>query len=423
MANLSVVIPARDEADNLRVLLPELGQVLSKLDVSSEIIVIDGNSADKTALVAKAHGAKVVPQSTVGYGRALREGFRRARGSHVLTIDADLSHDPSLIETLWLTRHDADVVIASRYMENGSSDANWSRRILSKVLNNLLAGILDLNVTDLSSGYRLYRSSVVQDTRIDRSDFAALVEVLVRAYAEGWRVTEVPFRYQRRKHGQSHAHIVRLGVGFFRTAYHMWRLRNSIACADYDDRAYDSRIPFQRYWQHRRCSTIARLAEGRGTTLDIGCGSSRTLAALKDRVIGLDIQVNKLRYARRYGVPLTNADVFSLPFAAASFDCVVCSEVIEHLPQGSRPFDEIMRVLKPGGRLVLGTPDYGMPVWPVVERIYRLVASGAYGAEHITHYTRASLIDLLESYGIKVQEMVYIFRSEFIIKGTKVSDS
>jgi len=83
----------------------------------------------------------------------------------------------------------------------------------------------------------------------------------------------------------------------------MWELRNSILSADYDDRAFDSRIPFQRYWQRRRHAIVTALAEGATTCLDVGCGSSRILGSL-DSALGLDIQLSKLRYARKYGTDI-----------------------------------------------------------------------------------------------------------------------
>ncbi|MFC2029551.1 glycosyltransferase [Chloroflexota bacterium] len=417
--HLSAVIPALNEAENLRELLPRLAQTLSNLARSFEIIVVCGPSNDGTEDVARAQGARVIRQAELGYGRALEEGFRAARGSYILTLDGDQSHDPAFIEALWQARQHADMVIGSRYVEDGGSDADRFRGGLSRVLNTALRCALDINLMDLSSGFRLYRSGVVNEMTILRHDFSALVEIAVKAYADGWNVTEVPFHYRERRNGQSHAQVVRFGLGFVQSAYRMWRLRNSIACADYDARAYKSRIAFQRYWQRSRCEIINRLASGQGRILDIGCGTSHALEMLKGSVTGLDIQVNKLRYARGYGVPRTQADAFHLPYTSESFDCVVCSQLIEHLPAGLEPFDEMMRVLKPGGRLVLGTPDYGTVTWPAIERVYGVVARGAYADEHITQYTKAGLIELLESYGITIQSIEYVFGSELIISGTK----
>jgi hypothetical protein len=72
-------------------------------------------------------------------------------------------------------------------------------------------------------------------------------------------------------------------------------------------------------------------------------------------------------------------------------------------------------VLAPGGRLVLGTPDYGGWQWPVIEAIYARVAPGAYADEHITHYTRPELVALFEAKGYRLQATRYILRAELIL--------
>jgi ubiquinone/menaquinone biosynthesis C-methylase UbiE len=72
------------------------------------------------------------------------------------------------------------------------------------------------------------------------------------------------------------------------------------------------------------------------------------------------------------------ASGFSLPFANESFPCVACSRVIEHVARESPIIDELCRVLTPGGRLILGTPDYGGWQWPLFEAAYAKFASGGY---------------------------------------------
>ena len=103
-----------------------------------------------------------------------------------------------------------------------------------------------------------------------------------------------------------------------------------------------------------------------GACLDIGCGSSRILASLHQQAVGLDISLGKLRYARRFEHPLVNGSAFSLPFADGAFEQVVCSQVVEHLKAGEQPFLEMTRVLQDGGRLVVGTPDYGRWTWNLI---------------------------------------------------------
>ena len=69
---------------------------------------------------------------------------------------------------------------------------------------------------------------------------------------------------------------------------------------------------------------------------------------------------------------------------------MLCSQVIEHVPKDSPILDELCRVLAPGGRLVLGTPDYANWQWVYIEKLYGLVPGG-YKDEHISHYTNAEL--------------------------------
>jgi ubiquinone/menaquinone biosynthesis C-methylase UbiE len=125
---------------------------------------------------------------------------------------------------------------------------------------------------------------------------------------------------------------------------------------------------------------------------------------------------------RRSGNLVLNASAYDLPFKDESFNCVVCSELIEHIPSGKQPFLEMRRVLRPGGKLIVGTPDYSRLSWRIIETAYGFLAPGGYADEHITHYSQDSLIDLLKSLGFVFEESSYILGSELIILCTKTKD-
>ena len=417
---LTLVIPALNEAVNLERILPVLTKALSALGPTSEIIVVDGGSTDGTQAVIRKYDARLVSQRLPGFGGAYRAGFEQARGEYVLTLDADGSHDPAFLGDLWAARLRGDVVIASRYVLGGAADMPAWRRLLSRVLNLTFRRGLSLPVHDLSSGFRLYRRTVLRELKLTAGDFDVLEEILIRALAAGYRVVEVPFRYRARVAGRSHARLFKFAVSYLRTFLAMWRLRNSIVSADYDARAYDSVIPLQRYWQRHRYATITRLAAGFTRVLDVGCGSSRILGAVPG-MLGLDIQLHKLRYARRYGNPLVHGSIFELPFVDASFDCVICSEVIEHIPAQEKPFDELTRVLKTGGRLILGTPDYDRWRWRALEWLYGRLSPGGYADEHITHYGRANLSRYLQGKGFAIESIDYVGGSEMIFSLRKLA--
>ena len=371
--DLSVVIPVLNERENVERLLPRAGRVLDEIGCSYELIVVDGGSRDGTEAAASAGGARVLRQQLPGYGGALREGLAAATGTFILTLDADLSHDPDFIIKLWRGRLRGDVVIASRYVKGGVAYMPRHRLLLSRILNGFFARGLGLPVRDLSSGFRLYRGAAVHDLELQGTNFEVLEEILVKAHAAGWRLVEIPFTYYPRDRGSSHARIVAFGVDLLKAFFRLWKLRNSIESADYDERAFYSVIPLQRWWQRRRHQVICEWARGAGKTLDIGCGSSIILQSIND-VVGLDILHNKLRYMRRYDVPLVRGSIFALPVADATFDCVVCSQVIEHIPYDEVIFTELRRVLRPGGLLILGTPDYATVGWRTIEPLYGFFA-------------------------------------------------
>jgi len=421
--NLAIVIPAWNERENLELLLPALRETLDGLRASWEIIVVDGGSSDGTAEAAVRRGARVVRQQMRGYGGALLAGFAATSAPWMITMDADCSHRPIFIEEFWRRRSEAEVLIASRYVAGGRADMGVFRRLLSHVLNRTYARALSLDIRDLSSGYRMYRREILQNLSLIARDFDVLEEILIRVHAQGWRIREVPFHYTARASGRSHAHLFAFGWAFLKTLLRMWRLRNSVASMDYDHRAFDSPIPLQRYWQRARHRIVlgfvkAARREKQGPVLDVGCGSGRIIQDLPD-AIGMDILLPKLRFLRDRHRHLAQGTIFALPFPTERFDVVICSEVIEHIPDHPQVFQELTRVLRPGGTLILGTPDYGRRLWWILEWIYGKILPGAYAHEHITHYTRDGLTRRLAALGYAIQEFQYVGFCELIFRARK----
>ena len=413
--DLSVVIPALGESENLSLLLPELRGVLSSLCVRFEILVVTSPEDAATARAATAAGARAILQTERGYGGALLAGFAAASGAHILTMDSDLSHPAPFVREIWQGRTRAEVVIASRYTAGGRAQMPRGRLLLSKILNGVFSRGLSLAVGDMSSGFRLYRAEAVQGQAFVGRDFDILQEILVRAFAEGWRVTEVPFHYRPRQHGRSHARVLKFGAAYLRKFWPLWKLRNSIECADYDARAYDSAVWLQRYWQRRRFAYIRDLIAGEGPVLDVGCGSSRLIGALPAGSLAIDILLRKLRYARRFNCHLALGSALAIPVRDEAFSAVLCSQVIEHIPKDSGVLGELCRVLAPGGLLVLGTPDYDRWQWVLIEKAYGLFAPGGYADEHIAHYGFDELVRFFTGRGYRFEASHYIMKGELIL--------
>ena len=267
IAQLSVVIPALKEHRNLALLVPELRTLLESLGTTTEVLVVTQASDTPTIEEASRAGVRFVIQEQRGYGGALLAGFAAANGKYILTMDPDLSHPPAFIRDLWHAREGGEITIASRYVSGGSAQMAPTRYALSRTLNLLFRRGLSLGIHDLSSGFRLYKASILRGGEYQALDFDILQRILVQAYADGWRIHEIPFVYAARRYGASHRRVSRLGRAYLRTFLTLWKLRNSIMAADYDDRAYDSPIWLQRYWQRSRFKHVTELITGHGPDL------------------------------------------------------------------------------------------------------------------------------------------------------------
>jgi dolichol-phosphate mannosyltransferase len=421
--DLSVIVPAHNEGPNLQLLLPQLRAILDGIGIESEVLVVVRDEDPQTRAAAAGGQASIVRQREPGYGGALRTGFAQARGRHVLTMDADLSHPPTFVADLWAHRDEAEVLVASRYVPGGAATMPLLRALLSRILNRVFARGLGVPLEDLSSGFRLYRTSVLDMWAVTARDFDVLPEIVVRAHTEGWRVKEIPFHYEPRAHGSSNARIIPFGLAYARTFRRLWALRNSVLSADYEDRAFDSWIPLQRFWQRQRRRHVASFLEPGRRTLDVGCGSSRILAALPERSVGVDLLIRKLRHARRFGRPLVQASALALPFRAGSFECVVSSQLLEALPRGTGALAEMGRVLVPGGRLILATPDHGRRLWLMLAALYQRLVPGAGASPNRARYTRRELIGEIAGLGYELEATRSILGAELILAFRKAGPS
>jgi dolichol-phosphate mannosyltransferase len=415
---LSVVVPVWNGEHSLGKLLPRLSAALeSTIEAPTEIVVVLPKG-EPVARLVEAAGARVVTFDGFGYGHAMNAGLQAARGKWIVTMDADFSHHPEFIRTLWLRRREADVLIASRYVPGAYAAMPLSRRIASRALNRLYRLTLALPHQDLSSGFRMYRRSVVEDVGpVSASGLDSLQEILVKAFSQGWKIQEVPLFYRQSRMWTS-GRFAELGASYVQTLGRLMALRNSVKAADYDHRAFDSWIPLQRYWQRARFRVIRGMVDGSTKILDIGCGSSRILQSLP-QAVGLDMQIRKLRWLRAPGRSLVQGSLNQLPFGDETFDAVICSEVIEHIPREEIDLADMVRVLAPGGALVLGTPDYGRWIWRALEGAYKKVFPQGYATEHINPYTRRELRRELEAMGLTVLDVQYVGGSEMIFKAFK----
>ncbi len=419
MIKLTILIPTLNEADNLRFLLPRIHEILiGKIPEDEyEILIVDAKSKDGTEKVAEENRARLIEVGR-GYGIAIAEGIRQSRGQYIVTMDADFSHSPYIIPILYSYREQAELLIASRYIKNGFNHAPFFRNILSLILNSVFRFALSIPVRDMSSGFRLYNKKIFDVVQPKKQNYVVLQEILMKSYAHGFTVKEVPFHYHPRKYGSSKARLLKFGVEYLCSLYEFWKFRNSMNSADYEERAFHSRIFFQKYWQQKRYLLIVEHCKDLKKVLDVGCGSSQILEGLPQSV-GCDIQFNRLRYKRCPFRTLLQASIYNLPFKDESFEAVILSQLIEHLPENPQIFKEAVRVVKKGGFIIIGTPDYSTR-WAIIEKIYKFIHPRGFEDRHLTKYTKKSLTAEMEKNGCKYFSHEYIMGAELIIKFQKL---
>ncbi|BCS91298.1 MAG: dolichol-phosphate mannosyltransferase [Candidatus Micrarchaeota archaeon] len=205
---LCVIIPTYNEADNIKDLIRNIKSSISDID----IIIVDDNSPDKTAEIAKNEGAIVyIRQSKQGIGSALRFGLDKALElgyDYAVTMDGDFSHDPIYIKDMLRYADSYDLVLGSRYTKGGSIK-NWPfyRFLISKSANLVARVILGLySIHDLTTGYKLYSRKAIEALLINCSmaegyEFQVCsVYMIVRS---GLKVIEVPIVFTDRRNGVS----------------------------------------------------------------------------------------------------------------------------------------------------------------------------------------------------------------------------
>jgi dolichol-phosphate mannosyltransferase len=205
-----VVVPTYNERDNLAPLLQSIHAVG---DAVQQVLIVDDASPDGTAAAARQFPNVTVLERSGprGYGHSMRDGLKLALQSGadaVVTMDADLSHDASIIPRMLSILGPFDVVIGSRYCQSQSNVENWSRRrlFISRIATSLVRACTGAAVTDPTAGFRCWNATLLRRMDLDSvqtGGFAFLYELLFYARRAGATFHEVPNLYRGRIHGES----------------------------------------------------------------------------------------------------------------------------------------------------------------------------------------------------------------------------
>lgn len=222
---VQVVVPAYNEAENLRELLEGFPSSVAGNPVG--VLVVSDGSEDDTKSVVERLGYPVVSNlGNLGGGLALQSGFevsRRFGAEVIVTMDADGQHDPADLAGLLkpILSDEYDLVVGSR-RKGESEGGSLLRRAGITFFNGLISLLLSQNITDCSNGYRAFSVDLLDRLRLSEPQYHT-TEFLIQALNSGARYTEVPVTIHQREHGESKKGPDLLyGFHFFRVLFSNW---------------------------------------------------------------------------------------------------------------------------------------------------------------------------------------------------------
>lgn len=212
---INIVIPVFNEGENIRSLLTEIEE---KIKTPHRIFIVYDFNEDNTIPVArdftKPNGNVMLIKNKFGKGalNAIRTGFESINDGAVLVVMADLSDDIGKVDEMFRKITEGyDIVCGSRYMKGGKQVGGpWFKKLLSKTAGISLYHVSGIPVHDITNSFKMYRKRVLDDIVIESDGgFEIGMEIVVKAYFMGFRVTEIPCTWLDRKEGKSRFKVFR----------------------------------------------------------------------------------------------------------------------------------------------------------------------------------------------------------------------
>jgi dolichol-phosphate hexosyltransferase len=199
---VSVVIPALNEEAGIGYVLDEIPRAdIESLGYALEVIVVDGESVDRTREISEEKGARVIVEPRKGYGRAYKTGFAEATGDVIVTGDADTTypfdHIPEFLTLL--EKENLDFITTNRFakLENGAMSAK--HKLGNWVLSSTARVLFLVNVKDSQSGMWIFRRPVLEKVTLTSDGMPLSEEIKIEAFlADGVRAREIPIEYRSR---------------------------------------------------------------------------------------------------------------------------------------------------------------------------------------------------------------------------------
>lgn len=203
---ISIIIPCYNEEKTIGTVI---NKVLQFSLYKKELIIIDDSSTDKSKDIIKSlaiNNSEIKPfflEKNYGKGGALKKGILEAEGDIILIQDADLEYDPKDFATLLkpFEQTDADIVYGSRFLGGEYVRLHFFWHYLANKLLTFCSNIVtNLNMTDMETGYKVFKKQVIKSINIKEKSFGVEPEITVKLAKKKYVFYEVPISYQGRSY-------------------------------------------------------------------------------------------------------------------------------------------------------------------------------------------------------------------------------